>query len=211
MEPELLRAFRRGDRQALESVYRLYARHVEGRARHVLLRMGRLSAADLGDIVQDVFVHAFSDDVRARYDGLRDYLPFLLAITRNMVVDWARRSGRQIRDETLLEHFTTDSTDARSGPFEGLPFDLPLVAIAERYVESLPPALRAVHRLRFELAQPQRQVAKALGISRQSLRTLEKKLIGGLRSQLRCADIELDGGKTLNATRFLRQQLPAIR
>ena len=57
-------------------------------------------------------------------------------------------------------------------------------------MKALPEELRQVHHQRFVLATPQRQAAEALGISRQSLRTLEKKLIVGLRRQLRQAGVE---------------------
>jgi RNA polymerase sigma-70 factor (ECF subfamily) len=67
-----------------------------------------------------------------------------------------------------------------------------VVAVVSAYLASLPEELRRVHHQRFVLATPQRQAAEALGISRQSLRTLEKKLMAGLRERLRAAGIDAD-------------------
>ena len=51
---------------------------------------------DLADLVQEVFMRAFSREGRQAYDGLRDYGPYLFAIARNVLVDWARVRGREI-------------------------------------------------------------------------------------------------------------------
>jgi hypothetical protein len=57
------------------------------------------------------------------------------------------------------------------------------------YLKDLPPELVAVHERRFVAAESQERAAEALGISRQSLRTLEKKLVDGLRRQIRRANL----------------------
>ena len=85
MDAALLLAFRRGNPDALEAVYRLHVGEVESWVRRGLLRMGRLNAADLADLVQDIFVRAFSDSARASYDGLREYVPFLMTLARNLL------------------------------------------------------------------------------------------------------------------------------
>jgi RNA polymerase sigma-70 factor (ECF subfamily) len=186
MDPGLLRAFRSGDPDALEAVYRESVNEVETWLRRALARMGRLTAADLGDLVQDVFLRAFSDSARASYDGLRPYPPFLMTIARNLFVDWARRAGREVPGSDFLE----DELDrAGAGAEDPPPFEPSVVALVAAYVDGLPAELRAVHHQRFVLATPQRQAADALGISRQSLRTMEKKLVVGLRRRLREAGL----------------------
>jgi DNA-directed RNA polymerase specialized sigma24 family protein len=100
----LLDLFREGAPDALGKVYCEYVRKVER-----LLSAGfesrspgtRVAGAyrhpdDLADLVQDVFLRAFSEKGRRAYDGLRDYGPYLYAIARNVLVDWARVRGRQI-------------------------------------------------------------------------------------------------------------------
>jgi RNA polymerase sigma-70 factor (ECF subfamily) len=189
MDAGLLRAFRKGDPDALETVYRQHVGEVESWLRRALLRVGRLTPADLGDLVQDVFLRAFSDPARASYDGLREYPPFLMTIARNLFVDWARRAGREIPGSDFLDDaLEKDRTDEADAP----PFEPAVVAVVSAYLASLPEELRRVHHQRFVLATPQRQAAEALGISRQSLRTLEKKLMAGLRERLRAAGIDAD-------------------
>lgn len=198
MEAGLLRAFRRGDPDALEAIYLAHVREVEGWVRGALLRSGRLTASDLADIVQDVFLRAFSESARSSYDGLRPYPPFLMTVARNLFVDWARRSGRELPSSDVLDGALAGggagaaeaACDDGSVVGDGEPFAPAVVALADGYVKSLPDELRRVHHERFVLGTPQRQAAETLGISRQALRTLEKKLIVGLRRRLREAGMD---------------------
>jgi RNA polymerase sigma factor (sigma-70 family) len=194
MDADLLEGFRRGDRDGLARVYHLYARGVENRVRQALVRMGRLTRADLADVVQDVFVQAFSDTARAQYDGVREYGPFLLTIASNVVIDWVRRRNREALPLDLLAEFSRTPEAADVDDLAG-PYDVSLVTLTDAYIAMLPAELRRVHQCRFGLSLPQRQAAAALGITRQSLRTLEKKLVVGLRRYLRSADARgLAGG-----------------
>src|SRR5436190_1447628 len=101
---ELLRRFRKGERDALEAVYRTYVDRVAGIVRFgfrlassgaVVPGLAR-DAQDLADVVQEVFAKAFAPAARQSFDGTRDYAPFLFAIARNVAVDWARQRGREI-------------------------------------------------------------------------------------------------------------------
>jgi RNA polymerase sigma-70 factor (ECF subfamily) len=186
MERALLEAFRRGDREALERVYSSHVRHVEERVRAVLNRLGKLTAADLADLVQDAFLQAFSERARGQYDGERDYGPFVIAIARNIVIDWIRRSGREVPMADLLGWFAEEPAVET----ESEAFDSVLLANTRAYIDGLAPNLQEVHRVRFVLGMPQRQAAAAMGISRQSLRTLEKKLLSGFRRHLHKSDGE---------------------
>jgi RNA polymerase sigma-70 factor (ECF subfamily) len=194
MDAGLLRAFKKGDPDALETVYREHVGEVEGWLRGALLRAGRLTAADLGDLVQDVFLRAFSDAARASYDGLREYPPFLMTVARNRFVDWARRAGREIPGSDFLDDAVDQAPPAEA---DAPPFEPAVVAVVSAYLASLPEELRRIHHQRFVLATPQRQAAEALGISRQSLRTLEKKLVAGLRQRL--GEAGIDAGEAVTA------------
>jgi RNA polymerase sigma-70 factor (ECF subfamily) len=182
MDPGLLEAFRRGERAALERVYREHVEGVEAFLRSRLARAGRLSPPILADLVQEVFMKAFAERARASYDGTRDYRPYLIALARNMLIDWLRRSRREVSEprelEALIDAEDGDPTAAELFPPE-------LVAATSRYLAALPPELKAVHERRFVNAEPQVSAAQALGISRQNLRTLERKLVQGLRRALR--------------------------
>jgi len=192
MDSDLLQAFWRGDRDGLTRVYRLHIRSVENRVRLVLLRMGLLTKADLADIVQDVFIHAFSEIARRQYDGRREYGPFLLTIARNVVVDWVRRRNREKVPADVLIDFVNDSESADSA---ASPYEDWLLNLTDAYVTTLSLELRGVHQYRFALSLPQREAAAALGISRQVLRTLEKRLVVGLRRHLRRAEVLAHSGQ----------------
>ena len=182
MDPTEVEPFKRGERAALEGVYREHVTSVERFVRVALSRTRRFSGANLADLVQEVFMRAFSASARQSYDGRREYAPYLMTIARNVVIDWHRRNGREPFDprelEAILDTVSVDPADAEVFPLE-------LVNVAASYVEGLPQELREVHERRFVHSEPQQRAADALGISRQTLRTLEKKLIDGLRRLLR--------------------------
>ena len=176
-------AFRRGDREATEKVYRDHIEVVERYVRTALFRAGKLSAANLADVVQDVFTKAFSRSARERYDSSREYAPFLMTIARNALIDWLRKCGRELPEGDLETHFAPALSSAWVA--ENETYGPELLAAVSSYVESLPAPLRAVHERRFIAAEPQGRAAETLGISRQNLRTLERKLVDGLRRAIR--------------------------
>lgn len=182
--PELVDAFRRGEREAIERVYRDHIDAVERFVRARLYRARRLSAANLADVVQEVFLKAFSQNARARYDGERDYAPFLMTVAANALIDWLRRTTREGTYDAAFS-VLLESASAGSELGEGEMFAPELLRAVTSYLESLPPDLLAVYERRFVAAESQERTAMTLGISRQSLRTLEKKLIDGLRRQIR--------------------------
>jgi RNA polymerase sigma-70 factor (ECF subfamily) len=181
MEDKLLAAFRLGQRDALESIYWLHVEAVETLVRRGLCRVHRFSAADLADVVQEVFAKAFSVKARSAYDGERDYGPFLLQLARNTLYDWLRR-----RNKEVLRDLDPDALVAEGDPTRDPgPFPAELVLTTVTFLEGLTPELRAVHERRFQAAESQERAAQALGISRQNLRTLERRLLDGLRRALR--------------------------
>jgi RNA polymerase sigma-70 factor (ECF subfamily) len=194
-QPRLLQRFREGDRAALETVYRAYVDKITSIARFGF----RLPAAGLtapglahrpdevADLVQEVFLKAFARKVRQSFDGERPYGPFLYAIARNVAVDWARQRGREIptpwRD---LPEGDAELTPDEAGDAPWA--DDATMALVRRYVASLDPELREVHRVRYEEGLSQRDAAERLGIGRQVLRTREARLREGLRRELEKLD-----------------------
>lgn len=67
------------------------------------------------------------------------------------------------------------------------------VAVAKLYLARLPAPLASVHHHRFVLGRSQDAAAKALNLTRQRLRTLEKKLRSGLARELKRAGIPTKG------------------
>src|SRR5262249_12537344 len=100
-KPGFLERFRDGSRDALAAVYWAHVRRVEGWVRRGFLaprgtRLDGVRSPDLDDLVQEIFVKAFSDKALLSFDGLRDYSPFLFTIARNAVIDWSRKQGREV-------------------------------------------------------------------------------------------------------------------
>jgi len=85
VEARLVEAVRRdGDREAFGQLYDAYARMVHG------ILLARVPYAEVDDLVQDVFLHAFK-----KLGALRDpaaFGPWLAMITRNRAMDFHRRT-----------------------------------------------------------------------------------------------------------------------
>jgi RNA polymerase sigma-70 factor (ECF subfamily) len=96
-----------------------------------------LQVEDVEDLVQEVLlsVHA----VRATYDPQRPFIPWLLAITRNRLVDAARRYARstahEIQVENLAVTFADDSTNTNMDSYGD-------VEELKKAIEALPPMQR---------------------------------------------------------------------
>jgi len=168
-KPELLRRFRAGERAALETVYWEYVDLIGFVARR---GSGRADVAD--DLVQETFARAFAERARLAYDGLRPYKPYLLTICRNLLADWAQKSGKDLSADLL-----TDDPQIEPDPPEAWA-EPATVALVERYLAGLDPRLRAVYEQRYQQDRSQNQTAEALGLSRQRVRTLEERLRRGL-------------------------------
>ncbi len=188
-DPQLLAAFRAGDRIALECVYRAHVCSIERYALALARSIGqdqRASANNVADLVQDVFIRAFSQEARLRYDGVHDYGRYLAAIARNCFVDTLRARSREI---------LIDPRELPQDP-DGVPepddcYDARTLAVLDAYVRGLPDGLRRVYEQRFTLERSQEQAAAVLGISRKVVRLAEKQLRTGLRRALLQAGIQL--------------------
>jgi RNA polymerase sigma-70 factor (ECF subfamily) len=191
---ELLSRFRRGDRDALEEVYRAYVDKVSKIVRFGFrLPQGGAVVPGLGwradevaDIVQEVFARSFSHSARASYDGERDYAPYLYAVARNVLADRARRVGREL-PMAWSELLRVREEDLAANEEESAWADAATVAAVRAYVEGLEDSLKQVHEVRYVQGLSQREAAEKLGISRQTLRTLEGRLRDGLRQRLKCS------------------------
>ena len=187
---ELLSRFRRGDRDALEEVYRAYVDKVSKVVRFGFrLPQGGVPglgwrADEVADIVQEVFARSFSDSARASYDGERDYAPYLYAVARNVLTDRARRAGREL-PTAWTELARVREEDLAANEDESAWADAATIAAVRAYIEGLDDSLKQLHDVRYVQGLSQREAADKLGISRQTLRTLECRLRDGLRQRLR--------------------------
>lgn len=186
--PELLGPFREGRRDVLAQVYRAYVRSIE-RYIHSLSRASgtreSLSADALADLLQDIFIRAFSASARRGYDGARRYGPYLSAIARNCFIDVLRASGREVLKS--VEELQPQLDDADEVPEPSC--DPHVRRVLSNYIEELPASLTGVYQQRFVLGRSQDDASRALGISRRRLRTEEERLRSGLRRALQRAGL----------------------
>src|SRR5215471_16511915 len=154
---DLLARFRAGDREALETVYRTYVSKVS----EIVARGFRIAStggavpglgrrpADLADTVQGIFLKAFSRNARMSFDGSRDFGPYLGGIARNVMVDRARRSAREL----LVSEIQFDEAAASdSDPYPDIMDqweDPDAIAVARRFIQDLSPDLARVHLVRY--------------------------------------------------------------
>jgi RNA polymerase sigma-70 factor (ECF subfamily) len=184
-DPDLLRRFRRGDREALERVYWAYVDRVERVVRYGvrLLREGGvvhvegLGRDDVADLVQATFTSAFSERARLAYDGIRDYGPFLVTITGNLLASRWRKHGRELPSADL------EALDGAAIVEEPVADEATLHVVRE-YLNGLPDTLRGVYEQRFVGGVSQEEAGRRLGLSRQQVRTLENRLLNGLAARL---------------------------
>ena len=183
-QPLVVRAFRKGDRNAMGKIYRHYVDQVLrlfrlGFATGTSRVPGLFEAGAQMDCAQEVFVRAFSEPARTPYVGERPCGPYLLRIARNYRIDQLRRSGREVSDATSLETGEAPAQD----PVEDRHWAV-LNAAAKEYLATLDETSREFVRLRFDEEGSQIDVAKALGVTRRRIRTLEAQVAKGLKQHL---------------------------
>ncbi|HKO50537.1 MAG TPA: sigma-70 family RNA polymerase sigma factor [Polyangiaceae bacterium] len=202
--PQLLFDFRAGMPAALETVYRHYVRAVDSYLRALARSAGSPELSQpsaVADMLQEVFIRAFSPNARQAYDGLRDFGPYLNTIARNCFIDALRRGKKErslgLHDSAVALEDLPISTQDQYEPV--------IIAVLDSYLSELPAPLRGVYEQRFELGVSQQAACGKLGISRRSLRTAEERLRNGLRRALLLAGVwqrEMSlGARTLQATR----------
>lgn len=189
----LLDGFRRGDRGALERVYRA---HVQDVVR--VFRLGFVSGEarvpgirDVDrcmELAQSVFVRAFSEPGRKGYDGVRPYGPYLARIAKNLRIDALRKEGREIPLVSAVGEDGPDLEDRLLPPEPAEPevelHRQRLAEVTQAFLADQDEELRTFVRLRFEQDASQYEVLEAMGITRRRVRTLEKRALEGLRAFL---------------------------
>jgi RNA polymerase sigma factor (sigma-70 family) len=194
---ELLDAFRRGTQEALAEVYHCFVEDVDTLVRRGFAlgagRETRVPGAPSPDqereLVQEVFVRAFSEKARMAFDGLRPYRPYLMQITRNLLVDFWRKHGREIQapeSETGVEEIAELEPIE---PEENLHRQT-LQRATRDYLASLEPRLQEFVKLRFEEEKSQYDLMKEMKITRWNVRSMEKKVQTGLLKYLKKKGLE---------------------
>ncbi len=121
-----------------------------------------LQAADTEDIVQDILVSLHS--VRATYDPARPFVPWLMAIARNRLVDAARRYGRLAANEVSVAEYPETFSEEPTNRFDGTYGDPEALKQA---INRLPPGQkRAVEMLKLrEMSLKEASAASGMGVA----------------------------------------------
>jgi RNA polymerase sigma-70 factor (ECF subfamily) len=193
---DLLDRFRRGDRKALEQVYYRYIEDVATLARrgftiessgHAYVR-GH-DADGERELAQETFLKAFTEKARLAYDGVSPYRPYLLRITKNLMIDRYRAAQHatvRIDDAGLgdIDQLLSANAELVPGDPSGDLHWQQLRAATNEYVATLDAESRQLIALRFVDELSQDETAVRMKCSRRRVRTVEDRVVLGLRKSL---------------------------
>lgn len=169
----LLRAARRGDRDALEALFRRYLPRVR---RIVALRMGQrlLRFHAVEDVVQQALLRVFRSLERFEERSEGSFRNWIARCVENEVVDLSRRGKAQKRDEGRLllvggDPYLLSSTiiDRRRPPVENPGERAELESRVEEALLALPLHHREIIILRHLCEMSHREIAAELGFERE--------------------------------------------
>lgn len=203
-----LEAFRRGERDALDRVYREHAEEIAAILVHGFAFssagrpcrfQGLTSRFDIEDLLQEVFARAFHERARLSYDGLRPYGAYLAGIARAAVIDRLRSESRWQRrfqwDDGAaatapLAHDAGNATDPLAGEIApaGDPArdieNAELVRLLQEFQDSLSADEKEVFRVRFREGKSLADVERETGRPPSKVKTLERKIRGRLLERI---------------------------
>ena len=197
---EHLAAFRDGNRDALEHVYRQHVAEVAAFLRNGFMYTtndkptryaGVRDTFELESCVQEVFTRAFEERARLAYDGLRPYAAFLNGIARNLVLDGLRKQARH--GEVLAAPDVLDATAAVEPTHEATEDERRGRELVTRFLETeCDDRDRTLYSLRYERELSQVDAAREAGITRIRVRRWETKFRARLLRFLKRADYVRD-------------------
>ena len=168
IEPEILDACRRGDRDALRALYEAYKDKVYSIAFYFF--RGDSTAA--GDVTQQVFLKLI--DGIAKYRGDSAFSTWLYRIVVNACVDRSRRG----KAEAATEPAVLDEMPAATASHEELLARREVASSVQHAIASLPPRLRLPILLRYFDELSYGEIAAALNCS---IGTVSSRLSRGHR------------------------------
>jgi len=170
----LMRSAQDGDQIAYASLLREVLPILK---RVVQARLGFLPVMDREDIVQDVLLSLHA--ARATYDPDRAFIPWLMTIAHNRMVDHARRSSRRSANELAVDEYPAqiadDGANAESyGDAEEL----------RRAIKALPRGQRSAIELLKLREMSLKEAAQTTGMSISALKVSVHRAIKTLRGSL---------------------------
>jgi len=147
--------------------------------RRIGQRRRTLQPQDIEDLVQEVLLSLHA--VRSTYDPKRPFLPWLMAIAHNRMVDGIRRQVRRSANEVTVEHlpetFPDDATNTLDGSY-GDPEAL------RQAVQRLPQGQRVAIEMVKMREMSLKEASAASGMSVAALKVAVHRGIGALRKAL---------------------------
>jgi RNA polymerase sigma factor (sigma-70 family) len=208
-DKKLLEAFKMGDREAMDTVYRHYVAGVSGFLRkgftfrsgtsHLYFK-GIQDSQEISAAVQEVFRRAFEDRARQSYNGVNSFSNWVLAIARNLVINQFRnreisfsnyvskadeRGHLTVMDEEITEEFSGLLYAEKALSQDAAAEETELKNLVGDFMHELTAHEREVLTLRFTEGLGQEETAQKLGSTRMKVRTIEAKLRARLRTHLR--------------------------
>jgi RNA polymerase sigma-70 factor (ECF subfamily) len=192
-------AFREGDRAALTTVYREYARPIfaflgagfsfesDGARRHF---GGFKEPWTLEGLVQDVFAKAFDQRARLAYDGLRPYRNYLFTIARNHAIDYLRQRRPDMLSLDIHEFDAKTEGEIAKAMVDGdnpeqLSQARELETLVTAFASSLGDKERVCFELRLRQSRSIESVSHQMEVSehwvKQTERTLKKRFFEKMR------------------------------
>ena len=208
-DKRLLESFKRGDKEAMDVVYRHYQRGVTSFLRkgftfrsgtgHFFFK-GIAENQDLENAVQEVFRRAFEERARLSYNGVNSFTNWVLAIGRNMVINQFRnreiafsdyispsdeRGHLTILDDEVTEEYSGVLYGRPSRPQDSVFEHGELKGLIDSFTKELTEHDRKLLIYRFADGLGQEETARVLGSTRMRVRTAEARLRHRLRAYLR--------------------------
>src|SRR5262245_44082795 len=172
----LMQAAQAGDAQA----YVRLLKAITPRLRQIVRRQRFfVSAEDIEDLVQDILLSLHA--VRASYDPQRPFMPWFMAITRNRLVDGARRYSRRAAHVVQVEHMPVTFFDEGSNVDRGGSRDR---EAQRQALEELSPAQRAAIEMLKLCEMSLKEAAAARGTSIGALKVSVHRAMATLRRAL---------------------------
>jgi RNA polymerase sigma-70 factor, ECF subfamily len=190
LDRPMLEGYRRGDHATLETLYR----QLSGPVLRYLSRGFRVSGAtgqaqvsplDLDAAHQETFVRVFSESARLRYDGLKPFEPYVMAIARSAAVDVLRAQGKLQRESVPLDDLAEHDAphDPTSSP-EAAVLRAEADAVVKGFLATLSEEDLRFANARFVEGLSQEKAGAQCGLSRQEARTREARLKAACLSHL---------------------------
>ncbi|MCB0392919.1 MAG: sigma-70 family RNA polymerase sigma factor [Bdellovibrionales bacterium] len=119
-DEDLMTLFKDGDMESFEVLYGRYSSRVYG------FILKRLDSQVAQDLLQDVFLKIHNN--RDKYSNHYPFLPWLFAITRNVVIDFVRLNESKVRSRAgeLQEVASSEVSDEWSGELTAALATLPV-------------------------------------------------------------------------------------